>query len=58
MLLPNLRALAAWYEPRGCNSPGGFHRLAGVLGYIRGEDLHELRGDVFEDVRLVFWFDC
>ena len=57
-----IRTLAWWYDTLDTRkTQGGFHGLEGVFGYIDGSPLHSLGGEsreMFDDVRIVFWFDC
>lgn len=58
--------LSHWYFTRNpAETPGGYHYLNGVFGYIKGGPLEALGGSsddpkswLFADVRIVFWFDC
>lgn len=58
--------LSHWYLTRNpSETPGGYHYLNGVFGYIKGGPLEALGGSsddpktwLFADVRIVFWFDC
>lgn len=54
-----IELLSDWYIK---HRPKEHHGLEGVFGYIDGNPLHALGGgsepELFEDVRIVFWFDC
>lgn len=53
-----IEQLSGWYDKLDQReTPGSFHRMAGVFGYIDGESIEHCGDGMFDDVRIVFWFD-
>jgi hypothetical protein len=53
-----MRKVAEWYETREVpHRQGSHHGFEGVFGYLCGNPLYSDDQKLFEDVRIVFWFD-